>query len=417
MNRLLKYRHKFFYGWVIIVFAVIAIFFSSPGQTYSIATFIDAYIIEFGYSRTLIASLYSGATLLSGLLLIFMGKAVDKFGPKRMYIVVGMMLFGTSIFSGLIVNQLMIFISFLLLGYLGQGSLPLITGALLPQWFDKRKAYAFSMLSMGSVIGNMFVPAMNTTIISNFGWRFAWASWGILFLVIFVPLASVFVINRPESVGLLPDNRKVNEIDTIQEALDDMKRQSFTLKEALKTKTFWLIGLISMIMPLVNTGLMFHIFSILAGKGMDATSTAFVIGLFAFPGVGMPFIAKNILDRFRTNKLLTILFSVITVIYIGFQFAFNTMTVGLLMIVLGFATNVLNVLMSTVWVRYFGRLHLGSIRGAAIVFGVVGSALGPLPFAIAYDLIGNYRLILIVMALVTLSGVMMSRQIERPVKA
>lgn len=417
MNRLLKYRHKFFYGWVIIVFAVIAIFFSSPGQTYSIATFIDAYIIEFGYSRTLIASLYSGATLLSGLLLIVMGKAVDKFGPKRMYIVVGIALFGTSIFSGLIMNQMMIFISFLLLGYLGQGSLPLITGALLPQWFDKRKAYAFSMLSMGSVIGNMFVPAMNTTIIKHFGWRLAWASWGILFLVIFVPLASVFVINRPESVGLLPDNRKVNELDTIQEALDDMKRQSFTLREALKTKTFWLIGLISMIMPLVNTGLMFHIFSILAGKGMDATSTAFVIGLFAFPGVGMPFIAKNILDRFRTNKLLTILFSVITVIYIGFQFAFNTMTVGLLMIVLGFATNILNVLMSTVWVRYFGRLHLGSIRGAAIVFGVVGSALGPLPFAIAYDLIGNYRLILIVMALVTLSGVMMSRQIERPVKA
>ncbi len=58
-------------------------FFSSPGQTYSISAFINSYIKEFGYSRTMVSSVYSMATILSGTLIVFMGKAVDKFGQKK----------------------------------------------------------------------------------------------------------------------------------------------------------------------------------------------------------------------------------------------------------------------------------------------------------------------------------------------
>jgi cyanate permease len=39
---------------------------------------------------------------------------------------------------------------------------------------------------------------------------------------------------------------------------------------------------------------------------------------------------------------------------------------------------------------YFGRMHLGSIRGVGFAFGVVGAAIGPIPFALSYDVLGNY---------------------------
>ncbi len=39
---------------------------------------------------------------------------------------------------------------------------------------------------------------------------------------------------------------------------------------------------------------------------------------------------------------------------------------------------------------YFGRCHLGSIRSIGFSVGVAGAALGPLPFGLAYDLLGGY---------------------------
>nr|MBA3276978.1 MFS transporter [Chloroflexia bacterium] len=42
------------------------------------------------------------------------------------------------------------------------------------------------------------------------------------------------------------------------------------------------------------------------------------------------------------------------------------------------------------WPSYFGRKHLGSIRGVGFAVGVIGAAIGPIPFGLAYDLSGGY---------------------------
>jgi MFS-type transporter involved in bile tolerance (Atg22 family) len=47
------------------------------------------------------------------------------------------------------------------------------------------------------------------------------------------------------------------------------------------------------------------------------------------------------------------------------------------------------------YAQYFGRDHLGAIRGASFVFGIAGAAFGPLPFAASIDWTGNYTAVLI----------------------
>src|SRR4029450_5792142 len=42
------------------------------------------------------------------------------------------------------------------------------------------------------------------------------------------------------------------------------------------------------------------------------------------------------------------------------------------------------------YAQYFGRDHLGAIRGTSFVFGIGGAALGPLPFSASIDLTGTY---------------------------
>lgn len=80
---------KFYYGWVIVFIGGLGVFFSGPGQTYSNSIFIDQYINDFGWSRTEVSSIYSGATLAAGLLMMLVGRFIDRFGQRTMMVAVG----------------------------------------------------------------------------------------------------------------------------------------------------------------------------------------------------------------------------------------------------------------------------------------------------------------------------------------
>ena len=64
------------------------------------------------------------------------------------------------------------------------------------------------------------------------------------------------------------------------------------------------------------------------------------------------------------------------------------------------AVGLVNTTGTVIWANYFGRAHLGSIRGFATTVMVAFSALGALPFGFIYDWTGSYDMALwILMAL------------------
>lgn len=415
-NVALKLNQYIYYGWYILILSSICTFFSSPGQTYSISVFIDSYISEFNYSRTLISSIYSIATVISGILMIFVGKAVDHYGFRFMLVFSGIMLALTCFFNSFIINIPMIFIGFFLLRFFGQGSLTLIPNSLVPQWFEKRRAFALSILSMGTIIGNMFVPAINHYIIQNYSWVIAWRSWGLILLLGFVPLMWFFIVNKPEDINLLPDNKTKENNYSPSDDFQQLSRESFQLFEALRTKEFWFVGIISMIIPMISTGMMFHFFSLMATKGIEDTSTAYIIGLVALPGFLVPLIASVIIDRYRPKYILFVTLAIIMLDLLFMLMVKSVIQASIFILIYGLATNIQTVTINVIWVKYFGRLYLGSIRGAATVFMVIGSAFGTIPFGLSYDLTGKYSSVFIAMSIVTMLGMIMALSIKKPIK-
>lgn len=408
-----KINQHIFYGWMIVFICGLAIFFSSPGQTYSISTYIDYYIEDFGFTRTLISSVYSVATILSGCLLIFMGKAIDRFGKRTMLVIVGILLGITCFFNSFISNIVLMAISFFLLRYFGQGSMTLIPNVLIPQWFDKKRATAISLINLGGMTANLVIPKINIWLISTYSWQFTWRIWSVVMIVFFVPIAFALVVNKPEDIQVLPDNetKKVNH--SIEEELEKIAKSSWTLNEALKTKEFWFIGIISMIVPMVSTGLMFHFFSIMSLKGLAKPDAASIMGLIAVPGFIMPLVSGLIIDRFRSKQIITFTLLAIAGILYYFIFVNSMMTSIIFLLGYGLITNIQTVTISVIWPRYFGRQYLGSIRGVATIFMVVGSALGPLPFGLSYDMTGSYKTVLIGMSLLTLLSMILAIAIKK----
>lgn len=411
----LKIKDKFFYGWVIVFVSGMSLFFSAPGQTYSISTFIDYYIEDFQLSRTLISSIYSIVTIASGMLLVFIGKAVDRFGQKITLSVVTIGLAITCFYNSFVSNIAMMAVGFFFLRYFGQGGLTLIPSSLVPQWFEKKRALSISWTNLGGVLGNLSIPLINVFLITTFSWQTTWRIWSIILLIGFLPLIRMMVINKPEDIGLLPDHASTDNHD-IEKALEEMERSSWSLNQAMKTRAFWITSILSMIIPMISTGLMFHFYSIMELKAISEVTAAFILGLVALPGFIMPFVTHFLMERYKARHIVSVTLLCIGIDFILLLFVSTEIAAAAFMIIYGLAINIQNVTLSVIWPNYFGRKHLGSIRGAATVFIVLGSAFGPLPFGLAFDLTGNYQVIFMIVSAIAFVGTALALSLKPPVK-
>ena len=114
-----------FQGTLILAMASLAIFLSGPGQTYGVSVFIDPMLAEFGWSRSLISTTYSIATLLSAIPLVIIGRQIDRVGNRIVLtiaaILSGLALIGLSRVSG----PLGLLVGFAFLRTFGSGVLTL----------------------------------------------------------------------------------------------------------------------------------------------------------------------------------------------------------------------------------------------------------------------------------------------------
>ena len=387
----LKLNQYIYYGWIIVMISGITLFMSSPGQTYSISVFINAYSKEFDYSSTLISTAYSVATIISGLLLIFIGKSIDRFGTRKMMMIIGLLLAITAFYNSFVSSIIMISFGFFMLRYFGQGSMTLLPNALVPQWFSKHRALAISLSGIGSLLATLLVPSLNLWLITSYGWQVSWRIWSVLLIVVFLPLVYFFVGNQPEDYGLTVENEDLSNKEDQIKALNQIKKESFTLKEALHTKAFWIAGIISMLPSMFTTGLTFHFFNIMALRSLSEQEAALIIGLIAFPAFFIPFIAKPVIDKYPVKHVLkiTIFIMMIGMVYLIYGVT-NYLTALIFILFYGLGIAIQSVSLNVLWPNYFGRNNLGSIRSVATVFMVIGSALGPLPFGLSYDLTGDY---------------------------
>lgn len=404
----------FYYGWLIVIVAGLSHFFSGPGQTYSNAIFIDYYIEEFGWSRSAVSGIYSAATLLAGLMLFMVGRMVDRFGARKMAVIVSILLAAASIFNSFVVNWAMLFIGFFAVRLFGQGSMSLVPNSLVPQWFIQKRGKALGLAALGGMIGSAAFPLLNVWLIEAFGWRTAWQVLGASVLLIFTPLAFFFIRNRPEDFGLRPDNGpSVSKKEHQRQLSADI---SWTVKEARTTRTFWLLLFCVAVPALVNTGMTFHLVSIFSLQSLEPETAAAVLSLMAVIGFPVTFLAGYLLDKIRVQWMLAAVFAgeIASIFLLKEASAFSSAI--LFAAVWGFMLGIERVTLSVIWPNYFGRQYLGSITGISMAVMVVGSALGPLPFGLFFDRFGGYNEVLWVIMIFPLLGIIASLLAHPPQK-
>lgn len=407
------FKTPFYYGWLIVAVASLGIFFSGPGQTYSISVFIDAYINHFGWSRSEVSFLYSTATLISGICMFFVGRFIDRFGQRKMLVFVSIGLALACLWNSAVSNMAMLMIGFFFLRLFGQGSMTLVPNTLVPQWFITKRGKALSYMAIGGFASSALFPILNAWFVEKFGWENTWMIWGFLVFILFTPLAYFVVRNRPEDINLLPDGMKV-ESELEKDTTKLLDEDNWTFKQASKTLAFWIILFIVSIPALINTGITFHLISIFQSNGLSAIYAATVLSLMALVGFPITLIAGRLLDKVKVKYVFVGIF-IGQVIFILFLFITTTPFMAIIFAILwGTSGGFERIALNYVWPSFFGRAALGSIKGAATTVMVLGSAFGPLPFGYAYDLFGGYTEILLIALILPILGAICALLVNKP---
>ena len=201
-----KQRPKFFYGWLVVIAAVAAGAMQSGGGVWGASVFASHMTEELGWARSAFFGAFTLRAVMGGALSPFIGPLQDtKTGPRVLMFLGGITL-GLSLIGLKWVDNIAVF--YLLFGALGALSMlsgaEMLTVAIVPKWFVRRRGRAVAIASTGTAMGPLFFPFLVHGIISLVGWRDAWMALGIGTLVIMTPLA-LLVRSRPEDMGLLPD--------------------------------------------------------------------------------------------------------------------------------------------------------------------------------------------------------------------
>ena len=383
------------YGWVIVAVAALGIFVSGPGQSHTFSVFLVHIQADLGISATSIASAYAFATLAAAFGLPWMGRLVDRLGPRRMLLVVTVLLGLACLAFGAAAGYLWLAVGFAALRFLGQGSLMLNCSNLVSHWFDRRRGFALSLMSIGFSVSMAVHPPLSQWLIDTVGWRQAWFWLGASTWLLMLPPVLFLVHDRPEHLGLAPDGGAARPAPDRAVSAE----QGLTLRETVATGTFWILcaGLFGLSM--LVTSLHFFQVSILTTQGLSEAAAARIFPLSALVMVMVIPLVGRALDRFSTHRVFAFGLAVMVVSLISAAQVHDLGTALIYAVAFGVNNGCTMTFFGYMWPRYFGRKHLGSIQGMGQMIGIFGASLGPLPLGIAFDLLGSYRETLMLLAL------------------
>ncbi len=379
-------RSPIFYGWVIWFVATIGVSATAPGQSFSVSLFIDHYIADFGLDRTSVSALYGLGTFLAALSLTWVGRRIDRHGNRLMSVFIALA-FGLALMaSSLVMGPFTIFISFIAIRGLGQGSLGLVSTTAVAQWFRMRRGRVLALSMMAFAVFQRFYLPWMQSFIEDHGWRAAWLLAGGVMLVFVLPLMGLLFRDRPEDFGLNPDGEDDSNTPEAQGVLED----NWRLSEALRTPILWAFIMGRVLAGAWGTALVFHQISLFDTLGHSPGVAATTYGQAALMTAGFILVAGWLVDRLRPGLVVMIqMLGLIAACVLAM-----IMTSPALLFVYTAAYGVFmglgSVFDGTVWVNLFGRQHQGAIRGFVATTGVMGTSIGPIIFGLSYDYLDSY---------------------------
>ncbi len=367
---------------------------------------------EFGWSRTALAGGAAIQSLEGALIGPVLGWLVDRLGPRTV-VRAGVVVFALGFLAFSTVETIPGFyaaVTLIAVGASMSGYFPL--SVCLMHFFERRRARALSLMSLGLAAGGLALPVLSWSI-AAFGWRATCVGAAGFILAMGWPLASI-LRRHPSEVGQEVDGEP-RPTQPESAAPAPTWKEGLTAAQALRTQAFWLLAVGHGLALLVVTAVNVHAISHMKQElGYSLPQASFIITLMTIAqGAGM-LLGAAVGDRWSKRHIAALCMLAHMVGLLMLAYAVHVSMLVVFAVLHGMAWGLRGPLMQALRADFFGVREIGMIMGLSAVVISIGQVVGPLVAGVVYDWTGHYQVGFVVLALLAGGGSVMFLRARPP---
>jgi MFS family permease len=380
-----------YFGWKTVIAGAIIACWGYGSWYYGMGALLLPLTQEFGWTRTQLTLAFSMRSIEGGLEGPIGGWLIDKYGERKITIIstiiacVGLVavLYVKTIWQFVIVWGFIVSLGFNL------GLYDTVNSA-VAKWFHRDRSRAIGIVTIGGGLGAPVIVPIMAFIIQDYGWRSALIFVIVSTAALCIPLAWFFMKDHPpEFYGMLPDGDHIN----LKEGEEPVKVDygyDFTPKEALKTKSFWMMLIAFMLNGGTLAMITIHQMAFHQSLGIDALAAAGILGLMATISLGGRFLTVSLGNKYTERQYIMLGYTLRTIGLVIFIYARTIPIIMLFALFYGVGYGITIPSQTSLRANYFGRKAYATITGYTTMFGAITNVAYPVFAAWIYDTTGSY---------------------------
>ncbi len=297
-------KHGIHYGWVMVAVTFLMLLIGA-GTVGAPGIFILPLEKEFGWTTTQVSSALSIRLMLYGLMAPFAAALIERFGLRKMAISATVIILSGLVLSlGMTEAWHLVLLWGFVVGF-GTGLTAMVFGATVAsRWFSARRGLVVGVFAASIATGQLIFLPILANVTEAMGWR-AGLSVTCAMLVFAALMVTLLLRDRPSDLGLRPFGETGPSPATAPSPAPVITNVFSVLKDASRTRTFWVLAGTFFVCGVSTNGLIqTHFIPMCADYGLPATTSAILLaamGIFDFFGT----IASGWLsDRYDNRWLL-----------------------------------------------------------------------------------------------------------------
>lgn len=378
---------RLYYGWVVVfgcLLSVLIIF----GIRYSYGVFFKSLEQGFGWNRTMTSGLFSTYMILCCVFAILGGWALDRYGPRIVFALMGLFT-GLSLFlSSRADAQWQLFVCFSLLLAVGTGPAYAVAMATASRWFIRRRGLALAVVGSGGGLGIIVMNPVAAWLVCGYGWQNAYLAMAVMALFIILP-TSLLLRKAPDAKYGMP-REEAHEASEPDRGASGKVPEDLSLLQAARSEDFWLLFFVwffySFCLHLVLTHLVPHAVDL----GLSTFRAAAVVTLLGGTSILGRVIGGRVSDAFGKKRTAVICGLIMAGSMLLPATASGVGSLYLFALIFGLSYGGIDPPITALIGNVFGLRHIGIIMGVLGIGWSAGAAVGPALAGYLFDTAGSY---------------------------
>jgi len=375
------------------------------GLLYAWSVFKKSLVAEWGWNDVTASLPFTVSAAIFAFMMIFAGRAQDKFGPRIVALLGGVM-FGTGlILSGFTQSPAVMVVTFGVIGGIGIGLCYSATTPSAIKWFSSSKKGIISGIVVSGVgLAPVYMAPLTAYFLKLYGIQHSFIILGIIALTA-ITLFSLILKNPP--AGFVPAQ------DSASHKAAAPASRNFTWAEMLKKRQFYLLWIIYLLSATAGLMLIAHMASIAGTQAAWKAGFILVVVLSAFNALG------RVVGGFLSDKIgrksalvLVLLLQACNMFIFTYYNTIPSLVIGASLA--GLAYGSLFSLMPSITADFFGIKNMGVNYGLIFTGWGIAAVIGPILGGVVVMKSGTYTVSYILAGVLLVIGTLLTLLIKAP---